>query len=130
MSSLISRILPGSVDANPASSIIHSLPLPRSTNRYSSLLFRIMTICGNISRCNGCSQKNLRGPDGRSPLPPPDDLVIQHKSKCHFRILKLEIFNCLLIFRNVYYHACSACVKKKCPSFTGRQYLQINGQLD
>ena len=41
-------------------------------------LFWVMMISGNISRCQGCSGKILRGGNGK-PLPPPDNLVVQHK---------------------------------------------------
>ena len=42
-------------------------------------IFWVMMISGNISHCQGCSGKILRrGGDGK-PLPPPDDLVMQHK---------------------------------------------------
>ena len=37
-------------------------------------LFWVMIVSGNISRCQGCSEKILRGVDGKS-LPPPDDNI-------------------------------------------------------
>lgn len=41
-------------------------------------IFWLYFVKGNISRCNGCGKRDLRGDDGR-PRPPPFDLCIQHR---------------------------------------------------
>ena len=56
----------------------------------------VMMISGNISRCQGCSGRILRGGDGK-PLPPPDDWLCSIKNVL-FQNPKSGIFHfsCLL----------------------------------
>jgi hypothetical protein len=50
-----------------------------ATNIDPNYLFWVMIVGGNISRCQGCSGKILK------PLPPPEDLVLQHKEQVLFQ---------------------------------------------
>ena len=91
-------------------------------------LFYIMFISGNISRCQGCAGRILRTPDGK-PLPPPDDLVVQHKEQVLFQNPKTGNFQLSHDFRNVYYHPRQSCIKRKFPSFLTTQHLRINSDV-
>ena len=88
-------------------------------------LFWVMMISGNISRCQGCSGRILRGGDGK-PLPPPDDLVVQHKEYVLFQNPKSGIFQVSRDLRNVYYHPRLSCIRSKFPSFQAGQQLRIS----
>ena len=88
-------------------------------------LFWVMLVCGNISRCQGCSQKILRSANGK-PLPPPDDLVIQHKEQVLFQNPKTGNFQLSHEMRNVYYHANLSCVIKKYRGFEACAHLRIS----
>ena len=79
-------------------------------------LFWIVFVTGNISRCQGCLGKIGRGPDGK-PLPPPDDLVVQHKEQVLFSNPNTGNYQLSREHRNVYYHAKLQCIQKKFPSF-------------
>ena len=46
-------------------------------------VFYLQFVRGNISRCNGCGKRDLRGEDGKPRLPP-YDLCIQHKEHVLF----------------------------------------------
>ena len=65
----------------------------------------------------------MRAPDGKL-LPPPDDLVIQHKEQVLFQNPKTGSFQLSRDHRNVYYHIRLACVQRKFPSFQATQHLQ------
>ena len=94
------------------------------TSKASSLidpkyLFWVVFVGGNISRCQGCSGKIMRDSNGK-PLPPPNDLVVQHKEQVLFINPKTGVFQLSSGHRNVYYHAHLSCVKQKFPSFIPR----------
>ena len=57
-------------------------------------IFWLYFVKENISRCNGCGKRDLRGDDGR-PRPPPFDLCIQRKSMCCLRIHAQACIKCL-----------------------------------
>ena len=61
---------------------------------------------GNISRCSGCGQRNLRGVDGK-PKQPPYDLCLQHKEYVIFENPHTGMHQLSSDLRNVYYHAFS-----------------------
>ena len=89
VSTLISQLFTGST-SNSATNLATG-PTTGSASTISGsidprCLFRIMHVSGNISRCQGCTQKIERGPDGKTPLPPPNDLVIQHKEQVMFQV--------------------------------------------
>lgn len=88
-------------------------------------LFWILVVSGNISRCQGCSGKILRAANG-SPLPPPDDIVLQHKEQVLFQNPKTGLFQLSHDLRNVYYHARLSCVIKKFDSFQAGAHLRIS----
>ena len=88
-------------------------------------LFWVMIVFGNISRCQGCTERIMRGPGGK-PLPPPGDLVLQHKEHVMFQNPNFQLF-CDL--RNVYYHARLVCVRSKYSTFNGHQHLRISNDV-
>lgn len=90
LSSLLSQVLAGA----PSSSIVID----------PNHLFGVMFVSGNISRCQGCLGKISRAANGK-PLPPPDDIVLQHKEQVLFQNPKTGIFQLSYDLRNVYYHA-------------------------
>lgn len=89
-------------------------------------LFWVVLVCGNISRCQGCSGKILRTANGK-PLPPPDDIVLQHKEQVLFQNPKTGNFQLSHDMRNVYYHAHLSCVMKKYQAFQAGAHLRIGG---
>lgn len=108
LSSLISQVLAGA----------------RSNAIDPNHLFWLMLVSGNISRCQGCSGKILRGADGK-PLPPPDDIVLQHKEQVLFQNPKTGLFQLSHDLRNVYYHARLPCIMKKFQSFQPGMHIRI-----
>ena len=85
-------------------------------------LFWVMLVSGNISRCQGCSGKIERSPNGK-PLPPPDDIVEQ----ILFLNPNTGVFQLSHDFRNVYYHARKSCISRKFFSFQAGRHLRVNG---
>ena len=67
----------------------------------------------------------MRGSDGK-PLAPPGDLVLQHKEQVLFQNPKTGNFQLSYDLRNVYYHARFECVRRKYPTFNGRQHPRIS----
>ena len=113
-------------------SVAHN-PVTMSPNNTGNVidphyLFWVMIVFGNISRCQGCSERIMRGPSGK-PLPPPDDLVLQHKEQVTFQNPKTGNFQLSCDLRNVYYHARMACVRRKYPTFNGQQHLRISNDV-
>ena len=86
-------------------------------------LFWVMFISGNISRCQGCGGKIERASDGK-PLPPPQDLVVQHKEQVLFQNPKTGNFQLSHDHRNVYYHPRLTCIQAKFPSFSAVHHIQ------
>ena len=84
-----------------------------------------MLVCGNISRCQGCSGKILRR-EGGKPLPPPDDLVVQHKEYVLFQNPRSGVFQLSHDLRNVYYHPRLSCIHGKFSSFRAGLHLRIS----
>ena len=70
----------------------------------------------------------MKGPSGK-PLPPPDDLVLQHKEQVMFQNPKTGNFQLSCDLRNVYYYARMACVRRKYPTFNGQQHLRISNDV-
>ena len=85
----------------------------------------VMILSGNISRCQGCSGKIMRNSDGKV-LPPPDDLVLQHKERVLFNNPKTGMYQLSSDHRNVYYHPRLSCVKPKFPFFNPGQHCRVN----
>ena len=88
-------------------------------------LFWVVFVGGNISRCQGCSGKIMRDSNGK-PLPPPNDLVMQHKEQVLFNNPKTGVFQLSSDHRNVYYHARLSCVRQKFPSFIPGQHCRVS----
>lgn len=110
LANIISQILSGGTSTlnMASSSTVSSID--------SNYLFWIVLVSGNISRCQGCLGKIGRGADGK-PLPPPDDLVVQHKEQVLFNNPNTGNYQLSREHRNVYYHAKLQCIQKKFPSF-------------
>ena len=103
---LISALILQLVKGAPQQGTTHQSEVPTTSSSAAANfghLFYVMYISRNISRCQGCSGKILRAPDGK-PLPPPDDLVIQHKEQVLYQNPKTGNFQLSHDFRNVYYH--------------------------
>ena len=88
-------------------------------------LFWIVFVCGNIARCQGCSGRIMRDASGK-PLPPPDDLVIQHKEQVMFNNPNTGKYQLSRDYKNVYYHARLECVRQRFPTFVPIQHCRIN----
>ena len=138
LSTLVSQILAHPMAQNSSTSVASPLQNPQSTctvphgpqstvpqNPAQADIFLVMMLSGNISRCQGCSGRILRGGDGK-PLPPPDDLVVQHKEYVLFQNPKSGIFQLSRELRNVYYHPRLSCILSKFPSFRAGQQLRIS----
>jgi len=119
--SLLSQALSGVSSAQATSS------MQQSSTIDSNYLFWITVVCGNISRCQGCTDKILRDPNGK-PLPPPDDIVLQHKEQVLFNNPNTGLFQLSKDHRNVYYHARKSCVSKKYPTFQASVHCRISEQ--
>ena len=116
---LISQVLS---NVNSASQSCTSNPRSVVDPKY---LFWVVFVGGNISRCQGCSGKIMRDSNGK-PLPPPNDLVVQHKEQVLFNNPKTGVFQLSSEHRNVYYHARLSCVKQKFPSFIPGQHCRAS----
>ena len=90
--------------------------------------FWIVPLFGNVSRCQGCSEKIMRTLDGK-PLPAPDDLIVQHKEHVLFPNPKTGLFQLSHDLRNVYYHLKIECIRKKFPSFNPVQHLHLSNTV-
>ena len=115
---LISQVLSNCASPTPCTSGTASVIDPNH-------LFWVMILSGNISCCQGCSDKILRNSDGK-PFPPPNDLVLQHKEQVLFNNPKTGMYQLSSDHRNVYYHARLSCVKQKFPSFNPGQHVRVN----
>ena len=76
--------------------------------------FVLLFVKGNISKCSGCGQKDLRDSCGK-PHPPPNDLCLQHKEYVIFENPNTKQKQQSRDLRNVYYHARKLCIFKKYP---------------
>lgn len=90
--------------------------------------FWVCFIFGNISRCNGCKGKILRG-EGRKPLPPPDDLVLRHREFIVFNNPRTGLFEQSKEERNVYYHPWKTCVVPHFSGFDAKIHIQVDASV-
>ena len=135
VSKLISQLLTCSRVSNPnTATIVDTTGVAHDHNQVAMApsntidppcLFWVMIVFGNISRCQGCTERIMRGPGGK-PLPPPGDLVLQHKEHVIFQNPKTGNFQLSCDLRNVYYHARLVCVRSKYSTFNGHQHLRIS----
>ena len=100
-------------------------PIPQIV---SNNLFWIMFLMGNISRCQGCGGKIERGMDGKV-LPPPGDLVIQHKEQVVFQNPHSGKFQLSRDYRNVYYHPRLSCLQRKFPQFKAVEHIRTSNEV-
>ena len=78
---------------------------------------------GNISRCNGC--KNKIGQ-----LPPPGDIVLQHKKWVIFLNPNTEVYQLSRDHLNVYYHALTACVYPHFNDFSADVHIKVDRSVE
>ena len=123
--SLLSQAISGT--SSSISSPPQATPSVQPATIDSKYLFWVTLVCGNISRCQGCANKILRDANGK-PLPPPDDIVLQHKEQVLFNNPNTGLFQLSKDYRNVYYHARKSCVCRKYPTFQPILHCRINGQ--
>ena len=90
--------------------------------------FWLQFIKGNISRCNGCGKRDLRGVDGK-PKPPPHDLCLQHKEYVIFENTHTGMHQLFSDLRNVYYHASVRCVTQKHGDFNPSRNVKVGGEV-
>ena len=83
---------------------------------------------GNLSRCTGCGNRNLRADTGK-PHPPPYDLCLQHKEYVMFENPLTGRHQLSTDLRNVYYHALKRCVILKYPNFNPSSDLKVSRVL-
>ena len=95
LANLISQVLTGSGGTSGFTSI---------DPKY---LFWLVVLGGYISRCQGCSGKIFKS------LPPPEDIVLQHKEQVLFQNPNTGSYQLSREHRNVYYHAQLSCVLRK-----------------
>ncbi len=90
--------------------------------------FWLCFIHGNVSRCNGCKGRIMRGED-RKPLPPPDDLVIRHKEFVLFNNPRTGFFEQSREERNVYYHPWKTCIGPHFAHFNPALHIRVDGAI-
>ena len=98
---------------------------PSVTGIDINYLFWFVFVSGNIARCQGCSGRIMRDGGGK-PLPPPNDLVIQHKEQVMFNNPNTGKYQLSRDYRNVYYHARVNCIRQRFPTFTPIQHCRID----
>ena len=91
-------------------------------------IFWLQFVKGNISRCSGCGQRNLRGVDGK-PKQPPHDLCLQHKEYVIFENPHTGMHQLSSDLRNVYYHASVGCVTQKYSTFNPTTHVKVSGEV-
>ena len=128
VSKLISQLLPFNSPSTATSVVDQVAMTPSSVIIDPHRLFWVKIVSGNISRCQGCSERIIRGADGK-PLSPPDDLVLQHKEQLMFQNPKTGNFQLSHDLRNVYYHARFDCVRRKYPTFNGYLHLRVSSDV-
>ena len=87
--------------------------------------FWVAFIFGNVSRCNGCKGKILRGED-KSALPPPYDIVLGHKEYVIFQTSYSPVFQQSWDKRNVYYHPQKTCIEPNFCDFNPLHHISIS----
>ena len=81
--------------------------------------FWICFVKGNISRCSGCKKRIGQ-------LPPPEDIVLQHKEKVVFLNSHTGIYQLSCDLCNIYYHALKDCVCAHFNDFDANVYINVD----
>ena len=89
------------------------------------LPFWVVTIFGNVSRCQGCKGK-IRRADNKKPLPPPNDIVLQHQEYVVYNNPRTGRFEQSREKRNVYYHPWRTCVAPHFLDFSPSQHIAVS----
>ena len=115
-----------SMSYSPSANVLYApvVSMQQSGSMPDKDIFWLHFVKGNISRCNGCGKRDLRGDDGR-PKPPPYDLCIQHKEYVLFENPRTGMHQMSWDPRNVYYHAKRSCVTQKYGNFNPICALKI-----
>ena len=94
--------------------------------------FWVCFIFGNVSRCHGCKGRISRS-ENKSPLPPPDDIVLGHKEHVVYQNARSGRFEQSLDKRNVYYHPWRSCIVPNFANFNAilhiNMYPTVRSQL-
>ena len=85
--------------------------------------FWICFVKGNISRCNGCKNKIGR-------LPPPQDIVLQHKERVLFLNPNTGVYQLSRDHHNVYYHALTACAYPHFNDFSADVHIKVDCSVE
>ena len=83
---------------------------------------------GNVSRCNGCKGKIARDPNKKA-LPPPDDIVLQHKEYVVYQNSRTGYYEQSRDVRNVYYHPWKTCIASHFADFQAIHHIKIKPEV-
>ena len=122
LAGLLQQFLSSHVSSPQPSPSVLVQPAPKIDPNY---LFWVMFLVGNISRCQGCGGKIERGPDGKV-LPPPNDLVLQHKERVICQNPRSGNFQLSCDLRNVYYHPRLLCLQRKFSAFQPKEHIRAS----
>ena len=113
--------------ARPTSAQTPTPLLQRESRPSLSSPLWLCFVRGNISRCNGC--KGKIGRQGKKPLPPPDDVVLQHRETVVFQNPNTGVFQASHEPRNVYYHAWKTCIASHFCDFNAAVHIKIDEEV-
>ena len=116
--SLLSQAISGTSSSTQATSSVQPATID------SKYLFWVTTLCGS---CQGCGNIILRDADSK-PLPPPNDIVLQHKEQVLFNNPNTGLFQLSKDYGNVYYHVRKSCVCTKYSTFQPILHCRLNEQ--
>ena len=119
-----------SMSHSPSASVVYAplLTTTLSSTPIEENIFWLQFVKGNISRCSGCDQRNLRGVDGK-PKQPPYDLCLQHKEYVIFENPHTGMHQLSSDLRNVYYHASVRCVTQKYSTFNPSTDVKVSREV-
>ena len=90
--------------------------------------FWVTFVFGNVSRCNGCKGKIARDPNKKA-LPPPDDIVLQHKEYVIYQNSRTGYYEQSRDVRNVYYHPWKTCIASHFLDFQAINHIRVKSEV-
>ena len=90
--------------------------------------FWVTFMFGNVSRCNGCKGKIARDPNKKA-LPPPDDIVLQHKEYVIYQNSRTGHYEQSRDVRNVYYHPWKTCIASHFSDFQAANHIRVKSEV-
>ena len=90
--------------------------------------FWVTFVFGNVSRCNGCKGKIARDSNKKA-LPPPDDIVLQHKEYVVYQNSRTGYYEQSRDVRNVYYHPWKTCIASHFADFQAIHHIKIKPEV-